>query len=517
MDWGGVVAFALGALVVVTGITKLYAESVTNVRVACHVVDERAGEPYDGADAVVAERVVERDGDGDGGGDPESTSETEARVELDGGVCERSLPPGTWRFSVIEGERTITEKSTKLVSDIGSERVLLAVPPREVPIRVTGGLDSEPLEGATVTVEPDVGGETELVTDADGSARVELPRSAATVAVTAAYEGIPDETTKLDVEDAVRNGVSLEIAPGVGTLEIETTVGSRGWPGVEVDITPVGGDATAYADPGTIPTDGEGRMTVTELPTGRYELSAHPTLSAVETARVTETATVAADETTAVTLSIETAFSLSNAQRERRSELRERIEGLSAARNRDAAIPYYYGTVLESVLGLVEAIGANPERAFETDEDLTAVVDALLDATGDGIDVVDEAMSDRRNQKLFHACESIPSVEASWGGDVDLESFFERIERGAADTRADLRDRLEETDELLNRQWSEVVEIRPVRRVHECVRDHAVRTGGVDDELTAIARGFVGVCLLDAVASFFERDALVDRLNSGVY
>ena len=79
--------------------------------------------------------------------------------------------------------------------------------------------------------------------------------------------------------------------------------------------------------------------------------------------------TIESEETTRATLPIEIQYSLSDAQRERLSTLRGEIEELAEAPNRDVAVPYYYGTVLESVLDLVEEIESNPERSVAADFD----------------------------------------------------------------------------------------------------------------------------------------------------
>ncbi|MGQ4555508.1 hypothetical protein [Halobellus sp. GM3] len=487
------------------------------IDVTFHIADDRGGGAYTDADAVVARPL-----DGNFGGQRSgynTASANETRIELDGGIGEEALEPGAWQFDVIEGNRSIRQKQKTLEVDFDSEKVPLSVPPYKITARVTGGIDNEPLKGAVVRADPDVGDPAPRSrrTDPNGSAEFEIPRSASTVVFESEYDQLPSARTKQPVDAAARNGVKLEMAPEIGSIDVETTVGSRHWPGVEVDVKPVGGDATAYADPGTITTNDEGRKTITKLPTGQYELSAHPTLSAVETARVTETATVDADETTAVTLSIDISFELPGSQRERLSELRDRIAELSSARNRDVAIPYYYGTVLDSVLDLVEAIEAAPERAVESGLPPGATTDALLRATDEGIDAVEGAMSERRNIKLFRACESMPSVEPSWDGDADLESFFERTSEGGDKGRRALRDRLAETDEFLDTQWGEVGEIGPARKLHDRIGDLARRSGNVDDELTVVAQAYVSICLLDAIESLFEHDALIERLNSGGY
>ncbi len=142
---------------------------------------------------------------------------------------------------------------------------------------------------------------------------------------------------------------------------------------------------------------------------------------------------------------------------------------------------------------------------------------AILDAVEAGIRAVDGAMSERRNVKLFGDCASMPPAEVEWGGEATLDAFLNRVAEGGDHERRMLRDRLRETDEVLDRKWGEVNEIAPARKLHDRLGELARETGGIDDELAVIAQTYVAICLLDAVGGIFDHDALVERLNSGSY
>jgi hypothetical protein len=144
-------------------------------------------------------------------------------------------------------------------------------------------------------------------------------------------------------------------------------------------------------------------------------------------------------------------------------------------------------------------------------------VTAILDAVEAGIRAVDGAMSERRNVKLFGDCASMPPAEVEWDGEATLDAFLNRVAEGGDHERRMLRDRLRETDEVLDRKWGEVNEIAPARKLHDRLGELARETGGIDDELAVIAQTYVAICLLDAVGGIFDHDALVERLNSGSY
>ena len=511
------------------------------------VVDELGGDDYGGATKVVA-RPASRDqaagsmqgagaarGNGPagsmrgtgstgtiGGGDPAGLGGVNAdngkRIPLSGGIGAAELEYGKWVFEVEENGRTVGGGTEVVDHETDGRQIALSVEPHVVEVVVTGGPDRTPAAGATVELRADVGGWTRRKpADGEGTVRFEVPRSASTVSVTATDGDLPPETAEHRIEQAVREGVTLRIADGAGAMTVETTVGDRPWPEVDVRITPTSPEAEAYTDEGTITTKGGGRRTVEGLPVGEYEVHAHPQLESVDTTAAVERVAVGDGDTVGVDLSIGISYTVSDAQRERRDELEGRIEELAAASNRDVAIPRYYGTVLASVLELVGAIEAAPERAVETGISPDAAVEALLDATETGISTVDAAMSERRNVKLFGACESMPPAEVEWDGAATLDGFLDGVNDGGDHERRALRDRLRAVDEVLDRKWGEVNELAPARKLHDRVGELARETGSVDDELAVVAQTYVGIHLLDAVEGIFDHDALVDRLNSGSY
>lgn len=504
------VALAVSYFRAVTGDVASGSPSVGDAdKISIRVVDEVAGRTYHDAETVLARKnTVDSDDEEE---DNDTTSET---ITLTEGTGSAELEPGEWRFDFEENGETIGRQIYTIDSRLDTGRIALAVEPYIVDLQVTGGPDREPLGGATVEATADVDQwSVRMTTDPDGRAQVEVPRSASAVSFTAEYEGLPSVESECPVERAAREGVELAIVPDTGGIAIETTVGDQPWPEIDVRITPASESTEAYTDEGTVTTNAGGRRTVEGLPTGEYEVAAYPQLDEIETTRVTESVTVVADGTTEVTLSIGIPYSMGPSQRERLDGLRERIAALSTASNRDVAIPRYYGTVLASVLELTEAVASEPERVVGAGVSPDATVEAVLDATEAGLDTVTDSMSDRRVVSLFKACESMPSAEVKWRGEVTLDAFLDRVTEGGNHGCRALRDRLDETDDMLDERWGDVSEMAPARKLHDRVAELATAIDDIEDELVVVARVYVGLLLLDAIEGLFTHDALVERLD----
>ena len=508
--------------------------------VSFEVVDELAGRTYREADQVIARRNNgTQSGLGSGGavgsgrnagrnagrntgsrGGPGGVNTGSGeRIDLSAGEGDTELSYGEWTFEVVEKNQTVARGSKEIRYDSGGlTHIPLSIEPYTVEVQVTEGPERSPAERAEVTVTGDIEWpQSPKRTDPNGNVQFKIPRSASRVTFTARTETAQPVEADYRVDQAVQDGVNLAVGAETGKIVIETRVGERPWPGVDVRLTPVSEDAAAYANEETVTTDSNGRRKGQNLPTGEYEVSAQPHLDGVETTAAVEPVTVRNDATTEVTLSIGVSYSMPEAYRDRLGDLRDRIGELTAATNRDVAIPRYYGTVLTSVLDLVDAVESSPERVVEAGISPDATIEALLDATEAGITAVGGAMSERRNVKLFGAAESMPPAEVDWGGTATLDAFLDQVTEGGERDRRALRDRLEETDGVLDQKWGEVNEIAPARKLHDRVGELARETGGIDDELTVVARVYVGICLLDAIEELFEHDALEERLNSGSY
>ena len=320
-----------------------------------------------------------------------------------------------------------------------------------------------------------------------------------------------------DTPQAADEATTPTTAVETGGLAIETRADDRAWGGVDVQIAPVSEDATSHTDDRTVTTDSEGRHEVQNLPPGEYDVSVPPRPDGIETTAAIERATIRAGKTTDVTLAIEISYSISGPNRNRLTELQGRIEKLTTATDRDMAIPRYYGTVLRSMLGVVEEIEAFPERTAEAGLSPDATVEAVLEATDAGLAAVNAAMAERRTVRLLEAAESLPDTEVTWGGAATLGALLDRVGEGADHERLVFRNRLNEVDDFLNQWWSEVTEIAPARKLHAQLEELVQEIETIDDELAVVAHVYLGLCLLDAVEELFEHDSLKQRLNSITY
>ena len=495
---------------------------VETVKVSFEVVDVLAGRTYREADQVIArqKRTEQTDVDADGGrGGIAGLNTTEVeRIDLSSGQGDAELEYGSWVFEIQEETQTIGRREHTLEDGLDSGFIPLSIAPYTVSVQVTEGPERTPAERAEVTVTADIGGwQSRKRTDPDGGVQFEIPRSASRVTFTAETGAAEPVEADYQVEQAVQDGVTLAVGNVTGGMAIETRINERAWPGVDVRIDPVSEDATAYTDEGTITVGPDGRREVQNLPSGEYKVSAHPQIDGVETTAAVERVSIRDDETTDVTLSIGITHSMPETHRNRLGDLRNRVEALATATDRDTAIPRYYGTVLTSVLDIVETVASSPERVVEAGVSPDTMVEALLEATKAGIAAVETAMSKRRNVQLFTTVASMPDADVAWSGEATLEALLERVGEGADHGRRAIRDRLDEVDSFLNERWSEVAETGPARKVHEQIEELARETGGIDDELAVVARVYVGIRLLDAVAELFEHEPLRERLDSITY
>ena len=503
-------------------------------QVSFEVVDELTGRTYREADRVIARQkdggraglgagsgaVGSRNAGRSAGGPTGVNTGNGRSIGLSAGTGNAELDYGDWAFEVVERSRTVGKREHSLEYGFDSDHIGLSVTPHTVTVQVTEGPERSRAGRARVTATADVDGwSSREQTDREGRIEFEIPRSASRVTFTAETGTAQPVEADYRVDQAAQNGVTLAIGAETGSMAIETRVGERAWPEVDVQVTPISEEAKAYTSEeiATATTDSAGRREARNLPVGEYEVSAHPQLDGVETTAAVERVAVRDGATTDVTLSIGVSYSVPEAYSERIAELRGRIEELTAATNRDVAIPRYYGTVLTSVLDLVSVVESSPEHVVGEVTSPNAMIGAVLDATDAGITAVEGAMSERRTSSLLEACASMPPAEVAWSGEATLDEFLEQVAEGGEHDRRALRDRLEETDDVLDGMWGEVNEIAPARKVHDRVGELARETRGIDDELTVVARAYVGIYLLDAIEELFEHDALRERLNSGSY
>lgn len=492
----------------------------------------RAVTQYPHADTVIGHLVSFEATEAAGLDDIEAT-EVEATEEInltdaEGGA---ELIRGTWVFEVEENGQVIGRQRHDIEYGVEDNHVGLYVDLHVLEMRVTVGPDQEPLEGATVEAMGDAGGwSLRKATDWEGWVQFEVPQSASPVSFTATYKNLPPAESQVQLKRVGCEGVNIRIADGAGAMTVETMVGDQVWPEVDIRITPVSEGAKTFTNEGTVTTNSDGRQTVRGLPVGEYEVHTHPQvksidaavaiksvpIESVDTAETVKRVTIQDGDTVEVKLSPGLSYTMSTAEEKRIAELESRIEELAVDQTRDVAIPQYYGTVLASVLELTEAIESTPERTIGAAIPPGAAVEALLDAIDGGLDVIFSAMSERLVADLLEACVSMPPERVRWDGDVTLDAFLDHLTTGQDEVLADFYDQVVETGEFLDRQWGNVNETAPVRKLHDRLKELAAELGDIDDPLILGAQVFVGFCLLEAIEELFEHNSLVRRLNGRV-
>lgn len=95
---------------------------------------------------------------------------------------------------------------------------------------------------------------------------------------------------------------------------------------------------------------------------------------------------------------------------------------------------------------------------------------------------------------------------------MSLDEFLSHIERDASEEYQYLQNRIVETSEFLDKQWSKVTELRPASEPHSLIKKRSDEIN-IDDEVVAVAQMYVYLCLLDAVESLFEHEVLRRRLT----
>jgi hypothetical protein len=442
--------------------------------------------------------------------DPVQKRATDGEVSLD-------LWPGTWEVEVIDNGETL-RRSREQVREADDLTWTIEIEPYVYQVSLQDGArNQQPLSGATVTVDPDVGHQRSQETDSKGQAQLEVSRAATQATVTLERERYETESQQLDLSQGNRRLSTTEtLRPATGELDLQVTLNDTGVQAALMRVTPVDDWTRRLTDEREETTKSDGTVHISDLPVGSYEVGAAPQLEGVTTAVDDRTVVVQSDETTTVDMVVTVDYSLSREHKERLRSLRDRVNDLGAATNRDTAIPDYYGSVIGSTLDAVEKVGRRPELVAAQEQSPDAVVDALLQAAEDGLSAVEGAMNTTRNVKLFRACDSMSDVDERWSGSVDLQEFLDRVENEADQERRALRDRLRDVDEFLDGQWNEVGELGPVRETFEQVQ-MLTQSGEKQSDLAEIARVYMALCLLDAIETLFEREPLLARLNKTVY
>ena len=187
---------------------------------------------------------------------------------------------------------------------------------------------------------------------------------------------------------------------------------------------------------------------------------------------------------------------------EQAKEIKSEIQKLSASNNRDNTIPYYYRSCLLTLMNQVEI--AKKQYSLEAASN-------LLEATSKSRRVVDGAMSERRNVKLFDA--AITNKQPEWNGNPDLEKFGEMME-SPDDAREETEKYLENLDSKLDSEYGNFIELAPLRKVHDRLVELYENSGTSRKDA---ANYYAIQTLIKASFDAFDREEIREVLNSGGY
>lgn len=437
------------------------------------------------------------------------------RSKTDSGQATLQLAPGTWKLVVAVGDRQWEDTIEVGRSDPKVKARIDCSRPK-VGVSLADGGDGEPIPDATVTVDPDGGDVREATTDREGNAGVSLPYSVTSASLTVDHPKYTARTRDVSLEDDLEKAFDVALERKTGELTVVAKVDGVATADLPVSIEPAEGDQFRANDRRrSIRTDEAGNATAALL-VGEYVVSlALPDAHSAQFRTDTSTVRIGAGTHERVSVQATFEWSLPSETRERIRSVRADVQSLSDRAGRDVAFPRYYGTVIESILDLVEDLPANGHRFVRSQQRPDPVASALLDAAEEGVSRVNTAMTTKRNVDMFAACADMPDATVEWAGDAaSYDAFFERLD-GRSD--GDLSRRLEETKTRIDDERGQLTEVEPATEMWETARDLFQDARRAGDELDRAAKEVLVAALLDAVAETFDRDPLRERMKQTVF
>ena len=344
---------------------------------------------------------------------------------------------------------------------------------------------------------------------------VRIPSSKDSIEVELSHEKFHRKSINVGRTDGTNGEVEVELEPKTGEVEINTTVDNVPSPNTEVLLEPKA-DTAKYVGNETISTDDKGSVTVDKL-IGNYSVKPRDGSTQQYHSVQSHSIEVQYKDWTEVNLNFEFEYALSQPHKNTISNVREDIKSLSDS-TYDTAIQSYFGSVVEEHLQAVESIPNHGELFFKTDHSPDEAAEAMLTASAECLDILQAAMSTKRNIDLFTACGDMQDRNITWDHPNLLESFlnYKSDLSGEAnrEMKKDVKQEYERVDELINDERKEVSEISPIEVTHDRIID-LLGIGETDAE--QIAAAHMTQQMLDAIEGFFDEEALRDRLNRTVF
>ena len=457
------------------------------------------------------------------------SAEVRATREANNAAFQNSSPRGEVSETLTNGRGTLTLARGKWNIEVashgaseqmrvnvkGDSRQQIELGPKQatVTVRDEGG---DPLSDVAVTCTPDEGRERNDRTGRDGTATFDVPLAADEVEVSADHEKYDGDAATASVAggDATE---TLRLSPLTGGLDVTATVEGSPVAGLPVAVEPAGeGVAELGASRRTAETDAEGVAGFEDLLVGEYEVEVSIPGGGNAFVVDTERARVRDGRVARETLDASFEFGLSRNQRDRITSVRQEVDELVSISGRDVAIQRYYGSVVTDLLETVERLPREGHRFARADADPDAVADALLDVAESSAELVNEAMTTKRNSDLFGACVDMPDHRVEWADGYDVETLFELLDADRKNQRQTVLTQLRSVDDRINDERSDLASVSPARELWDRVKAF-VNEQRDDDPVRGAAVAFAAGGLLDAVDELFDHDELRDRLERTVF
>ena len=406
----------------------------------------------------------------------------------------------------VKAENAQGEKSTSKTVSNENPHAILRLPAYK---KITARYAGNPFKIEDIQISTSEGSQT------GSQNEVRIPSTKDSIEVELSHEKFHRKSINVGRNEGANGEVEVELEPKTGEVEINTTVDDVPSPNTEVLLEPKA-DTAKYVGDETISTDDKGSVTVDKL-IGNYSVKHRDGSTQQYHSVQSHSIEVRYKDWTEVNLNFEFEYALSKSHENTISNIREDIKSLSDS-TYDTAIQSYFGSVVEEHLQAVESIPNHGELFFKTGHSPDEAAEAMLTASAEGLDILQAAMSTKRNIDLFTACGDMQDRNIIWDHPNLLESFlnYKADLSGEAnrEMKKDVKQEYERVDELISNERKEVSEISPIEVTHDRIID-LLGTGETDAE--QIAAAHMTQQMLDAIEGFFDEEALRERLNRTVF
>jgi hypothetical protein len=433
---------------------------------------------------------------------------------IKGGKATIQLPAGDCFVAV--GNQTFREEAVVNTNKVST--VTIEVDPVPVDLQIVDE-NKRPLKGATVTCSPAgvTGQERTKRTDNRGNARLHVPRTASRVRIEATADGFENKSFEQELDPPVKGKVSLLEAPS--EVRATVTVDGESVEGIPV-VVEGSGEGGGLSAQQSADTDADGSVSFGGLRAGTYTVGVDVDGSHLDVP--SERIDLGRGTTTEVRLRVSSRFELSADQRERVRNLRSRVRDLSAASDRDTAIPHYFGTVLGSLLDLIEMFPEQAGHFSLAGHDPDRLVTSLLDTAEDATGAVETAMRSKRSVDLFSVCASLPAAEVDWSSDYQSEALRALLD-GERDPASQFEARLDAVRSTLDDQQRSLTDVSPVETLYDEIEsefdtpDSPPDFDSDEQPVEGVVGVFVALGVLAAIESLFDHEPLRERLDQTVF